>query len=125
MVDITHKKNTLRTAKAMAIIKVGSKATIEAIQNKIVPKGDVFEMSRAAGLLGVKKTPQLLPDCHPLPIEYSKFDFKIIEGITETKLALPHLSPSPFIVPWTCLTPALTAARELATARDVVLCGCK
>ena len=77
MVDITHKKNTLRTAKAMAIIKVGSKATIEAIQNKIVPKGDVFEMSRAAGLLGVKKTPELLPDCHPLPIEYSNFDFEI------------------------------------------------
>jgi len=71
MVDITHKKNTLRIARAEAILKVSSQATIEAIENQKVPKGDVFEMSRAAGLLGVKKTPELLPDCHPLPIEYA------------------------------------------------------
>jgi molybdenum cofactor synthesis domain-containing protein len=38
-------------------------------------------MSRAAGLLGVKKTPELLPDCHPLPIEYAGFDFEI-NGLT-------------------------------------------
>ena len=52
MVDITHKKNTLRIAKAEAIVNVSSKATIEAVKNKTVPKGDVFEISRAAGLLG-------------------------------------------------------------------------
>jgi molybdenum cofactor synthesis domain-containing protein len=44
-----------------------------------VPKGDVFEMSRAAGLLGVKKTPELLPDCHPIPIEYTGFQFEIMD----------------------------------------------
>jgi molybdenum cofactor biosynthesis protein MoaC len=81
MVDITHKKNTLRIAKAEAILKVSSQATVEAIENQKVPKGDVFEMSRAAGLLGVKKTPELLPDCHPLPIEYAGFDFEI-NGLT-------------------------------------------
>src|SRR6056300_855399 len=77
MVDITLKKNTLRIATAEAILSVSKKETIEAILNKKVPKGDVFEMSRAAGLLGVKKTPELLPDCHPLPIEYAGFDFEI------------------------------------------------
>ena len=77
MVDITHKKNTLRSATAEAILAVSKEATIKAIENKTVPKGDVFEMSRAAGLLGVKKTPELLPDCHPLPIEYAGFEFKI------------------------------------------------
>src|SRR5210317_1737116 len=77
MVDITHKKNTLRIATAEALLTVSKSATIQAIQNKTVPKGDVFEMSRAAGLLGVKKTPELLPDCHPLPIEYAGFDFEI------------------------------------------------
>ena len=60
MVDITHKKNTLRIAKAEAIVNVSSKATIEAVNNKTVPKGDVFEISRAAGLLGVKKTPRVV-----------------------------------------------------------------
>ncbi len=77
MVDITHKTSTLRKATAQAIVKVSKKETIEAIQNKMVPKGDVFAMSKAAGLLGVKKTPDLLPDCHPLPMEYTGIDYEI------------------------------------------------
>jgi len=77
MVDITHKNNTLREATAQALLRVGSQKTIDAIKNRQVPKGDVFEMSRAAGLLGVKKTPELLPDCHPLPIEYTHFEYEI------------------------------------------------
>lgn len=77
MVDITHKTNTLRIATAQAIIKVSKAETIEAIQNNTVPKGDVFAMSKAAGLLGVKKTPELLPDCHPLPIEYTGIEYEI------------------------------------------------
>ncbi|MGB5647066.1 cyclic pyranopterin monophosphate synthase MoaC [Muriicola sp.] len=77
MVDITHKSNTLRTAVAQAIVKVSSEETIRAIQNKTVPKGDVFAMSKAAGLLGVKKTSDLLPDCHPLPIEFTEISYEI------------------------------------------------
>ncbi|MBU2905212.1 cyclic pyranopterin monophosphate synthase MoaC [Arenibacter algicola] len=78
MVDITHKKSTLRTAIAQAIVQVSSEDTISAINNKTVPKGDVFAMSKAAGLLGVKKTADLLPDCHPLPIEYTDISYSII-----------------------------------------------
>lgn len=77
MVDITHKINTLRIATAQAIVKVSKPETIEAIKNKTVPKGNVFAMSKAAGLLGVKKTPDLLPDCHPLPIEFTGIEYKI------------------------------------------------
>lgn len=77
MVDITHKAATLRTAVAQAVVKVSSKDTIIAIENNTVPKGDVFAMSKAAGLLGVKKTPDLLPDCHPLPIEFTSVEYKI------------------------------------------------
>ncbi|MCP4910916.1 MAG: bifunctional molybdenum cofactor biosynthesis protein MoaC/MoaB [Bacteroidetes bacterium] len=77
MVDITNKSNTLRTATAQAILKVSKSQTIEAIEKRTVPKGDVFEMSKAAGLLGVKKTSDLLPDCHPLPIEYTGIEYKI------------------------------------------------
>ena len=79
MVDITHKSNTLREAKAQAVVKVSRPETIQAITNNTVPKGDVFAMSKAAGLLGVKKTPDLLPDCHPLPIEYTGIDYEITE----------------------------------------------
>jgi len=79
MVDITHKSNTLRIATAQAIVKVSKAETIEAIINGTVPKGDVFAMSKAAGLLGVKKTPELLPDCHPIPVEYTGIDYEIYE----------------------------------------------
>ncbi len=77
MVDITHKSTTLRTAIAQAIVKVSKPETIAAIENNTVPKGNVFAMSKAAGLLGVKKTPELLPDCHPMPIEFSGIEYEI------------------------------------------------
>lgn len=71
MVNITHKSSTLRIAIATGIVKVSDQKTIDAIQNKLVPKGDVFEFSRAAGLLACKKTYEVVPDCHPLPIEFT------------------------------------------------------
>ena len=77
MVDITDKSSTLRTAIAQAIVKVSKPETILAIQNETVPKGNVFAMSKAAGLLGVKRTPDILPDCHPLPIEFTSVDYEI------------------------------------------------
>lgn len=77
MVDITNKTTTLRTAVAQAIVKVSKQETITAIQNDAVPKGNVFAMSKAAGFLGVKRTPDILPDCHPLPIEFTSVDYEI------------------------------------------------
>lgn len=79
MVDITHKINSLRTAVAIAKLTVSKKETIEAIQKRTVPKGDVFEFGRAAGLLAVKKTSDLIPDCHPLPIEKAIINYSILE----------------------------------------------
>ena len=90
MIDITHKSNTFRSAIAEAIVKVGKKETIEALLNNKVPKGNVFEMAKAAGLLGVKQTPALLPDCHPLPIEHAAVSYDVngleirIEMLVET-----------------------------------------
>jgi molybdenum cofactor biosynthesis protein MoaC len=77
MVDITHKSSTLRIAVAQAIVKVSKPETITAIKNDTVPKGNVFAMSKAAGLLGVKRTPDILPDCHPLPIEFTSVEYEI------------------------------------------------
>lgn len=77
MVDITHKITTLREATAIAVVQTSSEETIQAIREHKVPKGNVFEMAKAAGLLGVKKTPELLPDCHPLPIEYTGIEYEI------------------------------------------------
>lgn len=80
MVDITHKSNSLRIAIATATLTVSKQETIDAIEQRKVPKGDVFEFARAAGFLGVKKTSDLIPDCHPLPIEYTSITYTI-EGL--------------------------------------------
>lgn len=80
MVDITAKPLTHRMARAMAIVRVSTPKTIEAIQNKTVPKGDVLEAGRVAGLLGVKKTSELIPDCHPIPVEFAAVRYAI-EGL--------------------------------------------
>lgn len=77
MVNITHKNNTLRTAIAQATVKVSKQETINAIINKTVPKGDVFEMAKTAGLFAVKKTSDIIPDCHPLPIEYTSVSYEL------------------------------------------------
>ena len=77
MVNITHKYDTLRKAIASATVTVSQPSTIAAIEQKMVPKGDVFEFSRAAGLLAVKKTSDVIPDCHPLPVEYTAITHKI------------------------------------------------
>ncbi|MEJ8843314.1 bifunctional molybdenum cofactor biosynthesis protein MoaC/MoaB [Lacibacter sp. H375] len=81
MVDITHKSTTLRQAIATALLTVSKQETIDAIQNKTVPKGDVFEFSRAAGLLAIKKTSDVIPDCHPLPVEFAAIKHTI-EGLS-------------------------------------------
>lgn len=77
MVNITHKQSSLRKAVASAVVKVSSQKTIDAVKNKTVPKGDVFEFSRAAGLLAIKKTSDVIPDCHPLPIEFAQITFSV------------------------------------------------
>ena len=79
MVDITYKSNTLRKAIAQAVVKVSKSETIQAIQENKVPKGNVFEMAKTAGLFAAKRTSDMIPDCHPLPIEYTSVSYEINE----------------------------------------------
>lgn len=86
MIDITHKVSTKRIAIASAILKVSKQETIDAIKNKTVAKGDVFEMAKTAGLFAVKRTSDMIPDCHPMPVEYTAVRYAI-EGL-EIKIEL-------------------------------------
>lgn len=79
MVNITHKINTLRKAIAQAIVKVSLPETIQAIQNRTVPKGDVLECARVAGLFAAKRTADMIPDCHPLPVEFTAISYEVGE----------------------------------------------
>jgi molybdenum cofactor biosynthesis protein MoaC len=79
MVNITHKISTHRIATAQAIVTVSLEKTISTIKEKKVPKGDIFEMSKAAGLLASKKTSDMIPDCHPIPIESASIKFEMCD----------------------------------------------
>ena len=76
MKDVTFKNETLRTAIAGSIVRC-SPQSIQAIQNGTVPKGDPLPYAKAACFFAVKKTPDLIPHCHPLLIESVDVDFKI------------------------------------------------
>ena len=79
MIDITHKPTTLREATAEATVQVSQAGTIAAVREKRVPKGDVLEAARVAGLFGIKRTAELIPDCHPMPVEYAAVTFDVRE----------------------------------------------
>lgn len=55
MIQITHKSNSLRKAVAQAVVKVSKESTMKAVIQRTVPKGDVLEFARVAGLFAVKK----------------------------------------------------------------------
>src|ERR1044071_5876766 len=78
MRDITHKQITLRTARAIGILFC-SPSTISLIKNDQLPKGNLFDVARAAGFLGAKTTPQLLPHCHPVNIDGMDISFDFLE----------------------------------------------
>ncbi len=76
MIDITHKPTTLREATAEATVMVSLPETMIAVKERRVPKGDVLEAARVAALFAVKRTADMIPDCHPLPVEFTAVAFE-------------------------------------------------
>ncbi len=74
MVDVTEKDATDRVATAHARISM-NKETFDKIQDRSVKKGNVLETARIAGIMAAKKTPELIPMCHPLNITHASVDF--------------------------------------------------
>jgi len=74
MVDTSAKPETERVARASARVRMAP-ATLALIRDKKLAKGDVFEVARLAGIMAAKKTGELIPLCHPLPITAVNVDF--------------------------------------------------
>ena len=83
MRDISHKQITLRTARASGVVFCSS-ATIGLIRNGQLPKGNLFDVARAAGFIGAKQTPQLLPHCHPVTIDGMEMEFELLEDAADS-----------------------------------------
>lgn len=74
MKDITHKPETLRSARATATIRMPA-FCVELLRERKAEKGDALEISKSAGYLAAKKTWELLPLCHPLPLQNIDIDY--------------------------------------------------
>ncbi|MCI8855549.1 MAG: cyclic pyranopterin monophosphate synthase MoaC [Clostridiaceae bacterium] len=68
MVDVGEKAATKRTAQAQAVITMNPE-TLQKISEGAMPKGDVFACARIAGIMAAKRTSELIPMCHPIPID--------------------------------------------------------
>lgn len=79
MVDVTEKAVTTRTAIAEATVQTRADV-IEKIFAADLPKGDALPVARVAGIMGAKKTPEIIPLCHPLPLGKITLDFERLES---------------------------------------------
>ena len=77
MVDVSEKKATKREAEASALV-VMSKAVLKALPQN--PKGDPLEVARIAGIQAAKRTSDLIPMCHPLPLSHVDVDIRLCEN---------------------------------------------
>lgn len=82
MKDISAKYSTLRTATAAASVRMAPKFIRLVAENR-VEKGNVLETARVAGTIAAKKTSELIPYCHPLPIDEIRIEFKLLEDKIE------------------------------------------
>ncbi len=88
MVDVSHKGESERVAVAQGEI-VMKPETLELIQGGKIKKGDVFTVAQIAGIMAAKRTSELIPLCHPLPISEIKVDIKLdrnLPGLQITSL---------------------------------------
>jgi len=78
MVDVGAKAETERLARASGLVRM-QPATLALIRDRKLAKGDVLEVARLAGIMAAKKTADLIPLCHPLPLTSVTIDFTFVE----------------------------------------------
>ena len=83
MVDVSAKPETARTARAEGLIRM-SEETRRLVRDRALPKGDVFTVARIAGVLAAKRTSELIPLCHSLPLT----DVQVELELTDTGVAI-------------------------------------
>lgn len=79
MVDVSGKDVTVRTAAARGRVEVSARV-IELLRGEGMPKGDVLAVARIAGIQAAKRTPELIPLCHPLAIDSVTVDLDVVDS---------------------------------------------
>lgn len=84
MVDVGHKATTKRKALAQAIVSMQPE-TLRLLMARQLPKGDALQVARVAGIMAAKRTPDLIPLCHPIPLSKAEVD---IEALDDTRIQI-------------------------------------
>jgi cyclic pyranopterin phosphate synthase len=89
MVDVSGKEISLRTAIASGSVRV-SKEVIAALREGTVPKGDALAVARIAGIQGAKRTPDLIPLCHPIALHSVSVDLEVGDDAVHIKATVKN-----------------------------------
>jgi len=118
MVDVSAKPATARSAVAEGFIRVGADA-LAAIRAGAVAKGDVLAVARIAGIMAAKRTAELIPLCHPLPISGVELDLGVeTGGIRATATVRTTHTTGVEMEALTAVSLALLAIYDMAKALD-------
>ena len=109
MVDVSAKADTVRVAVAKGLVRMQS-STFEAIIKGAVPKGDVLTTAQLAGIMAAKKTPDLIPLCHPILIAEVKVEFQPDEKTSTIEITTTVRSTGKTGVEMEALTAVTVAA---------------
>ena len=85
MVDVGHKTETLRKATARSRLKISTNL-VSILEQGQLEKGDAFTVSKTAGILAAKQTGQLIPMCHPLPLDYVSIEIQMLKDEAEIRI---------------------------------------
>ena len=118
MVDVSGKAVTVREAIARGRISMSAEAAA-AIRDGLVKKGDVLAVARVAGIMGAKKTSELIPLCHPLPLSSVTIDLEPdAAGVTATATARTNGQTGVEMEALTAVSIALLTIYDMAKALD-------
>jgi cyclic pyranopterin phosphate synthase len=118
MVDVSAKASTQREAVAEGRILIAAPA-LDAIRAGSVKKGDVLAVARVAGIMAAKKTAELIPLCHPLPISGATLDLAIeADGIRATARVVTTYTTGIEMEAMTAVSVALLTVYDMAKALD-------
>jgi cyclic pyranopterin phosphate synthase len=120
MIDIQGKKATDREAVAVGRIHLNARA-IAALKEGTLPKGDALAAARIAGIAAAKRTPELIPFCHPIPLSYVDLEFEVDVGqgkVAITAIARAHAPTGVEMEALTAVSVAALTIHDMCKAVD-------
>ena len=129
MVDVSDKGDTQRTAIVRCLVRLSPK-TFSLLKEKALPKGDVLLTAKVAGIQAAKRTADLIPMCHPLPISYVDIRFNTIDADYSIELEGEVRTTYKTGVEMEALLAVQTAAATIydmckAVQKDIVIDNCR